>query len=151
MSMKAVLSFCLICLFFVGNAQSILDPVKWTFGSEKVGDNEYKITFTATIEDGWAVYSQFIEDGGPIPTTFNFDENTDIELKDGVVEPEDKETKYDEMFEMDLIKVKGKAEFYQMVSVKSEDQVLKGFLTFMACDDSKCLPPSDVNFEITIK
>lgn len=148
--MRTLLILLCLSVFSLGYSQDMLEPVKWSFDSEKVGDNEYKVKFTAEVEDGWAIYSQFIEEGGPIATAFEIEANENIELIDGVVEPDEKETKYDEMFDMKLIKLKGSIEFFQMVKVKSPDAVLKGFLTFMCCDDSKCLPPTDIDFEIAL-
>ena len=111
--------FCLSLTAFT-YGQDHIEPVKWSFDTEKIGDDEYKVKFTADVEDGWAIYSQFIEEGGPIATSFEIDENGDLELIDSVVEPEENETKYDEMFDMELIKLKGQVEFYQVVKTSSE-------------------------------
>ena len=64
----------------------ILEPVDWVFYSKKISDNEFELSFIAHIDEHWAVYSQFVDDGGPLPTTFTFEENTDFELVDNVVE-----------------------------------------------------------------
>ncbi len=148
--MKQVLKIIpFLLLAFLLRGQD-LDPVTWSFGANKVEGNKYKVVFTADIEDGWAIYSQFTPDGGPIPTSFEFEENGDITLIEGVVEPEEKEKKFDEMFEMEVIKIKGKPEFYQILE-SAEGQIIKGYVTFMCCDDSKCLPPKDVEFQVTLE
>jgi len=149
--MRSILVFFCLSIFTLGYGQGLIEPVKWSFDSEKVGENEYKVKFTADVEEGWAIYSQFIKDGGPIATSFAIEENSDVELLETVVEPEEKETKFDEMFDMELIKLKGQVEFYQMVKTSSKDAVLKGYLTFMCCDDKKCLPPTDIDFEIPVE
>ena len=149
--MRTLLVFFFLSIFTLGYGQDLLEPVKWSFDTEKVSDNEYKVTFTADVEDGWAIYSQHIEEGGPIATSFDIEENESLELIDSVVEQEEKETTYDEMFEMQLIKLKGQVEFYQIVKTTATDAVLKGFLTFMCCDDSKCLPPTDIDFSIPVE
>jgi thiol:disulfide interchange protein DsbD len=125
--------------------------VKWSFETEKISDNEFKVKFIADIDEGWAIYSQFTEEGGPIPTSFDFVEVSQLELIDTVIEPDEKETKYDDMFEMDVIKLKGNVTFYQIVKTEGEGAYLKGYLTFMCCDDTKCLPPTDVEFEIAVE
>jgi thiol:disulfide interchange protein DsbD len=43
------------------------------------------------------------------------------------------------------------AEFRQKVTVKQFPAVVKGYVTFMSCDDKQCLPPSDVEFAVEIK
>ena len=55
---KGLLSliFALLVGTFSAVAQ-MADPVSWTFSHEKTGDNEYTLTFKATIEAGWHMYS----------------------------------------------------------------------------------------------
>lgn len=148
--MKTTLILILCSFWSMSIFAQDLDPVSWAFSSSEVSKGNHKVSFTANVESGWAIYSQFTDPEGPIPTSFVFEENENIELVENVIEPDDKEKKYDEMFEVDVIKLKGKPEFYQIVKAQS-GQVLKGYVTFMSCDDSKCLPPKDVNFEITIE
>ena len=148
--MKTTLLFILCSFWSLSFFAQELDPVNWTFSSSEVEDGSYKVSFTADVENGWAIYSQFTDPEGPIPTSFVFEENENIELVESVIEPDDKEKKFDEMFEVDVIKLKGKPEFYQFFKANS-GHILKGYVTFMSCDDSKCLPPKDVDFEITIE
>jgi thiol:disulfide interchange protein DsbD len=63
-----------------------LQPVKWTFTSESLGNNEYNLIYTATIAPTWWTYSQFIKEGGPIPTTFKIEANKNIELLGAISE-----------------------------------------------------------------
>ena len=60
--------------------------LKLQFESQKISDNEDELIFTAIIDEHWAVYSQFLDDGGPIPTEFTFEENDTFILMDGVCE-----------------------------------------------------------------
>ena len=62
--------------FNLGSSQ-ILNSVSWEFETKKVSEEEYDIIFKANIDDTWAVYSQFVEEGGPLPTIFNFVESND--------------------------------------------------------------------------
>jgi phosphoribosyl-dephospho-CoA transferase len=59
----------LILSLFLSNLQAQMPvPVKWSQETEQVSDTEYDLIFTATIDEGWNIYSQFVEEGGPIPT-----------------------------------------------------------------------------------
>ena len=146
---KAIVTLFLFFSTVLTFAQ-ILEPVKWAFESNKVSDTEYELIFTADIDENWAVYSQFIGDDGPIPTTFVFDENENIELIGGVAESdENKVTKYDPVFEMELSKFFKKAVFTQKVKLSKDNTTIKGSLTYMTCDDEQCLPPTDEPFEFT--
>ena len=78
------------------------DPVDWSFDVKQRGD-EATLIMTAQIEEGWHVYSQFQDyEDGPLPTEFNFNEETEFVLLEGVQEPDSKITKYDPNFELNL-------------------------------------------------
>ena len=47
---------------------------------------------------------------------------------------------------MKVTKFVKKATFKQLVEIKNKDANISGFLTYMTCDDTKCLPPTDVDF-----
>ena len=55
-----------LTLFVVlsGNVFSqIEEPVKFKFKTEKLDDTHYNLIFEATIEDGWHLYSHYMELG----------------------------------------------------------------------------------------
>ncbi|MBT8288726.1 MAG: DUF255 domain-containing protein [Flavobacteriaceae bacterium] len=143
---RIALILFLFCGFYL-QAQ-IIEPVKWKFDTKALGEDRFELLFIATMDDKWALYSQFVDEGGPIPTTFEFEENEDFELLEAVVElEENKVTKLDPIFDMVVSKFFDKATFVQHVKIKNPEAVIKGYLTFQACDDEKCLMPTDVPFE----
>lgn len=126
----------------------VLEPVKWEYTTESLGENQYKITFNATIDDEWYVYSSTVAEDGPIPTTIYFDENEALgEL--GAVEESGDVTKdgYDEMFDMDIKKFGHAASFSQVVNITGPATVT-GYLEFMTCDAIQCLFPDPIEFTI---
>jgi len=144
----------LLLLFFVSltSFSQILNPVKWEFGAEKLSDTEYELIFVAKIDLHWSLYSQFVEEGGPLPTLFSFEPSTDFELFESVVESEtNKVTQLDPVFEMVVSKSYDKAIFKQRVRVKSPDFRLIGNIDFMTCDDTKCTykPDNPFTFQYT--
>ncbi len=147
--MKKLLTFICLIIGISVNAQ-IFEPVEWDFQVEKNTDETYSLKFIATIDDNWAVYAQDIPDGGPIPTSFEFNEVEGLELIGTVAENEEnKVTKHDPVFEMVVSKFYNRAEFVQQVKVSNLNEI-SGTLSFMTCDDERCLPPSDVPFTFTI-
>ena len=54
---RLILVLLTLTLWNLGQTQ-ILKPVKWSFDIRKAKDKEYDLTFTATIDKGWTVYSQ---------------------------------------------------------------------------------------------
>jgi len=128
----------------------ILDPVKWNAAAKQTGDNTYELAITGTLDKGWSIYSQFTEDNGPIPTAFLFDEGAHYE-RDGIVEESgNRKEGFDKIFEVNVIKyVDGAVTFTQKLKVNDPAVSVTGFLTYMACDDKQCLPPTDVPFSFT--
>jgi len=129
----------------------ILTPVKWSFEAQKVAELEYDLIFTATIDKGWHVYSQYLEsDEGPIPTSFHFDENPHVEFVGKTKETGIKSEAYDSLFEMKAIQFSGKPVFTQRVKLREGTKSVKGYLEYMSCDNKRCLPPSEVDFQFKL-
>lgn len=127
------------------------NPVKWAFSTKDAGNGEYDLIFTATIDEGWNTYSQFLEsDDGPVPTELTFEEGTHYKLKGKAKESGNKFTKYDNVFGMNLTKFAGKAILTQRVAVTDATKPITGYVTFMVCNDEMCLPPKDVDFAFKI-
>lgn len=130
-------------------------PVTWAFSFNKISDTEYDLIFKAAIAEGWYTYSQFIGEDGPIPTTYNFDEGDHFEIATKAVETtsqaENHKEGIDAMFEMNLIKFKHDYTSTQRIKVTDATKPIKGYLTFQTCDDTKCLPPTDVEFSFQLQ
>ncbi len=115
--MKKIITL-LIFILSLNAFSQILEPVKWEFESQKIGDNEFELILTANIDTHWAVYSQFVDEGGPIPTEFTFEDSESFTLIDGVIESdENKVTKHDPVFEMVVSKFYKKATFTQKIKL----------------------------------
>lgn len=127
-------------------------PVEWTFDSKKLSDNEYELLFIATLEEGWTLYSQHTSpDDGPIPTEFHFEEGAHYQLSGATREEGGKKKSgIDPFFGVEVVKfIEGPATFTQKVKVEDSSQPIAGYVTFMACDDSECIP-SDVDFAFNL-
>jgi len=132
-----------------GMKNGIENPVTWSLAVEKINDREYSLAYKATLEKGWYIYSQFIEEGGPEPTEFVLDESGNVEAPGKVTEYGDHKVEgYDPMFDMDITKYKGEAVFTQRIDVQDASQLVTGYVYFMTCDDTKCLPPTEVPFKV---
>ena len=124
------------------------DPVTWRFGVSPTDDpGTYHLTATASVADGWNIYSQDSDAGGPIPTTFAFDAAAGYTLVDGIAEVGKRKTAFDEVFGVEVAKLFGpEVRFEQTVAVTDPGAVVTGYLEYMACDQTQCLPPADVTF-----
>jgi thiol:disulfide interchange protein len=150
MTKKIVLSFLFLCCM-LGMSAQILKPVTWSFSNKQVSDTEFDLVLTASIDNSWHLYSQFIADGGPVPTSFKFNPSPDYVLVGKVAESPKPKKVYEKVFEMDVAFFEKKAVFTQKIKLKVPDAKIKGTLTFMVCDDSQCLPPEDLDFSFDVK
>jgi len=133
------------------NLQSqIFDPATWDFRYEKTGDYQYQLVISATIEEGSHIYSIDIPEGGPIPTSFRFDTVPDYALEGSPWEAIKPEDLFDEAFGFNIKSFSGKAEFRQKVTGKVPSFTVKGTVNYMACNNTTCSPPKDVEFEIQV-
>ena len=133
------------------NSNQILDPVKWSFKHVKSSDNVYELEFVADIQKNWTVYSQFIDEDGPIPTSFTFEDGGHYKRDSDIQEISDHRYEgIDPVFDVNVIKYKEQVKFIQKVQVTDITQPIKGELEFMSCDDTKCLPPKYVPFEFRL-
>ncbi len=141
--MKKVTLAIFIFTIWFGQAQ-ILEPVKWTTSVEKISDTEYILISKATIEKRWHLYSQNVPDGGPIPTTFIYDDANGTLIFSGDTEEEEGITIDDPVFEMKIKLFDKTTSFKQKVILSQGIDTVKGTVEFMVCDDTRCLPPTEV-------
>lgn len=142
--------FVLLLISAFAEAQ-IYNPVTWSTRTEKVSESDFELVITADIEPGWHLYSQNVPDGGPIPTAITFPEKPDVYQLLGSPEEGEGHEEYDNVFEMDIKYFETRAVFKQRIRVLSEEKLsLEGVVEFMVCDDSNCLPPTevDISFEV---
>src|SRR5690606_41862511 len=96
---KISLAFAIVLFAISGAFAQILKPVKWQFGAKKLNDHEAVVFMKATINNGWHIYSQHLEDGCPIPTSFSFKSSQNYTLVGQPAETKDK-TNYEEDFDL---------------------------------------------------
>ena len=145
--MKRYILFLLIIFSFNSNSQ-IYDPVSWEFSKNKIDEKKYELIFTANIDEGWYIYSQYLKGDGPVPTEFTFQESSNFNLIDKVNEDDASEA-YDPNFDMLLKFFKQKAVFVQQIEIVNEKSPfsVKGDVYFMTCDEKQCLPPELIEFD----
>lgn len=149
--MKKFLSLVLLLILTHSTAQ-ILDPVQWVLSVESISPNEFDLVFTANIDENWAIYAQEVDEGGPLPTVFTFEESPNFTRVGSVIEDEtNKATKHDPVFEMVVSKFFKQAEFRQRVRVSGSAFSLSGNIDYMTCDDTRCTykPDNPFTFDYT--
>jgi len=128
---------------------NVASPVSWSFSSRPLQGDTFELTLTAEIEPGWSIYSQHTSpEDGPIPTAFEFEPGEHYKLLGDTKEKGKLKSGPDPYFGGVVVSkfVKGPVVFTQKVETTAPEQPISGYLTYMACNDSQCLPPSDVDF-----
>ena len=129
----------------------IHDPVSWDVALYDNGDGTLDLDFKAEIDAGWHVYSQFLNPfDGPIPTSFTIETEGVVTADTSATECEP-HLEYDPNFMMDLLFFEEETHWVHTLSFPGAiPDTVKGYLTFMVCDESKCLPPEDVDFAVAL-
>ncbi len=149
--MKRFLGLSIILLILSINSYAdVLTPVKWSNSLKQLDESTWELTFNATIDKGWHIYGIEIPEGGPVATSFHFEPNSDYELKGNIKPEQEPEVKFDNSFAMELSLYGDKTVFKQLIKITSPSAKISGFIEYMTCDDSRCLPPTEEDFEFTI-
>jgi thiol:disulfide interchange protein DsbD len=147
--MKKILSIAFI-LISINAFSQVLDPVKWSFSVNKISETEAELIFKAKIDDKWHLYSQFLDEGGPIPTSFNIKDDKNFKKVGKTSETPKPESVYDEMFAMNVKYFSKKATFTQKIKLTTNKAFnISGTIDYMVCDDGRCIPlDKEFQFEI---
>ena len=130
--------FTFISIFTL-NAQDI-EPVEWEYDVNKINDTEYNISFSASILDGWKLYSQFSPNEGALPTSFRFINNISDFEADELFNEDDYIVGFDNVFKMDLFYYENEANFNQNIKLLDKDlNQIKVEIDYSSCDDELCI------------
>ncbi len=139
----------LLTLFIFVSAVALAqfqNPVTFTTTQKKVGDDALELIFQGTIDAGWHVYGTDIADGGPTRAELTLETQKGVK-PDGKLRATGKvQKKMDEMFGMEVSYMEGTASFVQRFTIMEPEYEVSGYLTYGACNDQNCIPPSNVEF-----
>tara|TARA_B100000497_G_scaffold124030_1_gene157766 strand:- start:412 stop:894 length:483 start_codon:yes stop_codon:yes gene_type:complete len=148
--LKLMLLAVILFVTKIGIGQD-LDPISWQVACTKM-DNINQLEITAAIKEGWHLYSQEIDEGGPIPTSFklSYDGKKFESIKPKEI------SKYmlvsmDEMFLMELTKYKNDVRYTYPLDKAMTNGTIQIIVEFMCCDDTQCLAPKTVELTLNIK
>jgi hypothetical protein len=148
---KIIACFSLLFMVLTSVNAQIENPVTWTFTAKKISPKQFELHMTAKIDGNWHLYSQNAGEG-PEPTSFQFSKNPLVKLVGKTLEIGKLESMYDPNFKSTLKFYNKQVDFVQKVNVKSTATTnIKGSVTFMVCNDRRCLPPKDVTFNIKLE
>ena len=125
----------------------MVDPVHFSTQLNMLKGDEGEIVFSATIDEGWHVYSTDLGNGGPISATFNAVKMEGVETV-GKLKPRGHVIKqYDKLFDMEVLFFEKTAQFVQRVRFTQQKYSIDCYLEYGACNDEMCMPPTEVAFK----
>lgn len=133
-------------------AEQKLNPVKWTMSvpAQASAGARIEAVVTATVEEGWHLYSLKVLEGGPIATQIAMPGPQHFKLA-GVVDAPVPLTAHEEAFDMSVEFYFGEVEFRLPVEINRDAKPGAHKLTvtakYQACDNKQCLPPKTVRLE----
>ena len=146
--MKKFLVVLFTIISFTSFSQ-IFNPVSWEFSQEKISETEVELTFKASIDEPWHMYSQYVSDE-MLATKFTFIYNGDTVVSK-LKEPKPSE-EYDETSDIMLLYFSKEVIFTQQLEINSVNNIeISGYVDFIVCDNGSCLPPDYSEFSFTIK
>jgi thiol:disulfide interchange protein DsbD len=150
--MKHFFLFLFTVISTVAIAQSgSAKQVTWTSSAKKLSEGVYEVKLVADIKGDYHMYAQVAGIEGPVPTTFTFTPNPLVTLNGKVKEAGKMVKKYESAWEGNVNYYEKKVEFVQQVKLKGKAKTnLAGKVEFMVCNESQCLPPSEVDFKVAV-
>ena len=145
--MNRLLTTILSFLITVALHAQMVDPVHFSSQLKILSGQDAEIIFSATIDDGWHVYSTDLGNDGPVSATFNSVKMEGAEAV-GTLQARGHEVKqFDKMFDMELRFFEKKATFVQKIRFTKPEYDIECYLEYGACNDEMCLPPSEVSMK----
>ena len=138
-------------VFFFLQCTSLLvsqNHVNWSFTYDNMNSN---IVITGTIDEGWHLYSQKTPaNSGPIPVTVKINKKKGLKLIGKCEEKLVPQEIFDVNFDSKVYLFENSYLASQIIKLKNTNQII-GNVQYMVCNDTQCLPPIEVPFEIIIK
>jgi len=146
--MKKFLAVLFTILSFTSFSQ-IFNPVEWKFSQEQISNTEVELTFKASIDEPWHMYSQLVDEE-MLATKFTFIYNGDTIISI-LKEPKPSE-EYDETSDIMLLYFSEEVIFTQKLEINSLNKLeISGYVDYIVCDNGSCLPPDYSEFSFTLK
>lgn len=133
----------LLCL---GAWAQIQSPVSFTVSKRALGESELEVVFSARIARGWHVYGPDIAEGGPTKAEVTLEKQEGVKPVGGLKVVGKLHRGMDPLFGMEVSYLENQATLVQRYRITAAKYNVQGYLTYGACDDRNCLPPTDVEF-----
>ena len=139
---RKLITTLLASLMLLTVQAQMMNPVHFSSQLKELKGGEAEILFSATIDNGWHVYSTDLGDNGPITASFNAVKMEGVQTI-GKLQARGNEKKvFDKLFDMEVRYFENAVTFVQKVKFTKPEYDIDCFLEYGACNDQSCLPPS---------
>ena len=150
--MKKFVTLLMLTLLALAVQAQILTPVKWNIKLEDSDSAEKTLVFSAKLDAGWHLYDMNLPEGGPISTSFSFENLKGAKAIGTPIASKEATTVFDEQFQIELRWFAGEVSFRQKIEVTDPKHLqVNGYVEYMACNDENCLPPEQEEFAFSAK
>ncbi|MGB3591497.1 MAG: thioredoxin family protein [Nonlabens sp.] len=140
-----------ICQLSLAQFGQMKDPVAWSTQVTVIDQDTFELTATATLDEGWHIYSQTRTESltRPTATVFEyFDIEGKVELL-GVNEEIGVYAQFEEVWGADVYQFSDKAVFKQRIKLLEPVPFIVVQATSQACNEVSCLMPTPVALTYT--
>lgn len=141
--------FVLCCSTPAVQAQMVQDPTTWTYEVKSKGADRYELIFHLKLKPGWHIWSlKPGGDGFQIAPSFTLDPVPGVKALGGPKEQ-------GQAITGPMEGIDGKVTYYSnqvdyTLNIRAPKGKLKGKHQYQVCNDSICLPPKTLKFEVSI-
>ncbi|MCR4592919.1 MAG: thioredoxin family protein [Bacteroidaceae bacterium] len=144
---KHIVFFMFFVCYTISCVAQLQSPVKFTVQQKKISDNTLEVEFVGKVDAGWHVYGTDIADGGPTRTELTLEKTVGLKPEGKLRATGSLHRAMDELFDMEVSYMEGTAKFAQKFTITEPKYEVEGYLTYGACNDQNCMPPTNVEFK----
>lgn len=128
----------------------IMNPVKWSAKVDMTGDDEGQVVLTASINNGWHMYSLDCNpDAGPQILEITYPKLDGVKLEGSPVPDKASHKQYDDMFGAELAWWTQGVTITQKFKATQPEFKIDVMIVCSACNDENCIPPARSTFNLS--
>ena len=139
---RRFISTLFVSLMLLTAQAQMMNPVHFSSQLKELKGGEAEIIFSATIDNGWHVYSTDLGDSGPITASFNAVKMDGVQTVGKLKARGNEKKVFDKLFDMEVRYFEDAVTFVQKVKFTKPEYDIDCYLEYGACNDQSCLPPS---------
>ncbi len=139
---RTSLAFLVVLLLLLLDSYQVVaqrEPVTWLISVDSINRDRGTLVFQAKILKGWHLYSQHMQEGGPMPTSFAY-ANSDYRTIGDTHENGKRTVYHDDIYDMEVAWYADEVTFSQRIQLLKQDIFVKGSIEYMVCNGDVCMP-----------